>query len=90
MLLHSAAKKVFIDESGLRLWLKRSMWRSARGQAAFHVIDVRGSQQVFVIFADSNERGLVHHKFKEGGFNADAFKHLLEYCSQHSLIVKSS
>lgn len=83
MLLHSAVEKIYIDESGFRLWLKRSMGRSARGQRAFRVVDARGSQHVSVIFAVSSERGLMHHEFKEGGFNADAFKQFLECCSQH-------
>lgn len=35
MLRNSAAEKVYIDESGFRLWLKRSMGRAAEGQRAF-------------------------------------------------------
>ena len=33
------------------------------------------------IFAASNNRGLIHHSFKEGGCNAVDFKQFLEECS---------
>ena len=35
-----------------------------------------------MIFAVSNERRLIHHSFKEGGYRAGDFKQLLEECSE--------
>ena len=82
LLLHANIEKVYIDESGFHLWMRRSMGRSARGLPAFRLVSARQSKHMSTIFAVSNEQGLVHHTFKEGGFNAEAFKEFLEQCSQ--------
>ena len=81
LLFNTNAEKVCIDESGFHLQMRRSVARSARGQPAFRVVNARQSKQMSTIFAVSNEHGLVHHAFKEGGFNAEAFKEYLEQCS---------
>lgn len=84
-LLHNTViEKIYVDESGFRLWLKRTMGRSPRGERAFRFVNARGSQHVSVIFAVSSERGLIHHEFKEGGFRSNDFNNFLEDCSRRS------
>ena len=74
-------EKVFIDESGFRLWIKRSYGRSLRGERAIRVVNARGGGHMSVIFAVSQVTGLVHHDFVEGGFRADRFNSFLETIS---------
>lgn len=58
------------------------MGRAQRGQPAFRIVNARQSSHVSTIFAVSNERGLIHHAFKEGGYRAADFKQFLEECSE--------
>lgn len=81
LLQHGDLEKVYVDESGFRLWIKRSYGRSLRGQRAVRVVNARGSGHMSVIFAVSNVTGLVHHEFCEGGFRSDRFNAFLEACS---------
>ena len=81
LLQNGDVEKVYIDESGFRLWIKRSYGRSLRGERAVRVVDGRGGGHVSVIFAVSHTTGLVHHEFVNGGFRSQHFKAFLESCS---------
>ena len=43
LLRNAQTEKIYIDESGFRLWLKRSMGRAPRGQPAFRLVNARQS-----------------------------------------------
>ena len=75
-------EKVYIDESGFRLWSKRSYGRAPQGQPVVRVVDARNSGHYSTIFAVSNVHGLIHHDFKEGGYRHEDFNEFLSVCSQ--------
>ena len=82
LLRNANTEKVYINESGFHLWIRRTKGRSARGQPVFRIVNARQSKHMSTIFAVSSERGLLHHAFKEGGYNGAAFKEFLEECSR--------
>ena len=82
LLANAQTEKVFIDESGFHLWLKRSYGRSVRGARAFRQIDARGSPHMSIIFAVSSTHGLVRHDMREGGYRSQHFNAFLTSCSQ--------
>ena len=73
--------RIYVDESGFRLWLKRNQGRSLRGERAYRLVNARGSRNFYMIFAVSSETGLLHHSIEEGGFAGEDFKDFLEDCS---------
>lgn len=81
LLSNATTEKIYIDESGFRLWIRRGFGRAPRGTPAYRTVNSRQSGHMSVIFAVSNERGLVHHSFKEGGFRGTQFKEFIEECS---------
>ena len=82
LLANAQTEKVFIDESGFRLWLKRSYGRSVRGTRSFRQVDARGSPHMSIIFAVSSTHGLVRHDLREGGYRSQDFNAFLTSCSQ--------
>lgn len=82
LLANAQTEKVFIDESGFRLWLKRSYGRSVRGARSFRQVDARGSPHMSIIFAVSSTHGLVRHDLREGGYRSQDFNVFLTSCSQ--------
>ena len=77
LLRNALTEKIYIDESGFRLWLKRNQGRSLRGEKAYRLVNARGSQNFSMVFAVSCETGLLHHSIKEGGFKGWDFKDFL-------------
>ena len=77
LLRNANVEKVYIDESGFRLWIKRSYGRSVRGERAIRVVNARGGGHMSVIFAVSHVNGLIHHEFVEGGFRSNLFNAFL-------------
>lgn len=69
---------VFIDESGINLWCKRSRGRSFRGERAVRVVNGRRGYNLTMTFAVSHLNGLVHHDLQSGAMTCDSFKQFLE------------
>lgn len=76
-------EQIFIDETGFNLWLRRSRGRSRRGQRAVRVVGHRRGNNLSIIFAVSNVRGLLHHDIIEGGMNAERFVSFLQHISNN-------
>lgn len=81
LLRNAVTERVYLDESGFHLWTKRSYGRSTRGQRAARIVNARQSRHMSVIFAVSNQNGLLKHSFKEGGYRHNDFNAFLEECS---------
>ena len=73
MLRNGERELIFIDESGFRLWMKRSYGRAPRGQPAIRVVNARNSGHMSLIFAVSQTHGLLRHEFIEGGVKSARF-----------------
>lgn len=81
LLQNAVTERVYLDESGFHLWTKRSYGRSMRGQRAPRIVNARQSRHMSVIFAVSNQNGLLRHSFKEGGYRHEDFNAFLRDCS---------
>lgn len=79
-LLQSAVhhELIFIDETGFNLWLCRTRGRSQRGQRAVRIVNHRRGNNLTIVFAVSNTRGLVHYEICEGGMDGERFVNLLQ------------
>lgn len=82
-LLHEgvAQELIFIDESGINLWVRRTRGRAPRGQRAVRVVGGQRGRNFTVVFAVSNRSGLIHHDVFEGGMTAAKFNDFLEATS---------
>lgn len=92
-LMHVQAETelVFIDEAGINLWVRRTRGRAPRGQRAIRVVNGRRGQNLTIVFAISNRRGLLRHNLFEGGMKSERFIQFLETVSaanpQHRLTM---
>lgn len=73
---------VFIDESGINLWTRRTRGRAVVGSRAVRTVAGRRGKNFTVVFAVSNTRGLLHHDILEGGMTGDRFRQFLETVSE--------
>lgn len=82
-LLHEGVGQelIFIDESGINLWVRRTRGRAPRGHRAVRVVGGQRGRNFTVVFAVSNRRGLIHHDIFEGGMTGEKFKSFLENTS---------
>ena len=71
------AEIIFIDESGINLWLKRTRGRAIRGQRALRTVGGQRGRNLTMTFAVSSRRGLIHHNLMEGGMNRQSFRDFL-------------
>lgn len=69
---------IFIDESGINLWMRRNRGRAHRGERAFRIVGGRKSGNFTMVFAVSHIRGLVSHNLFQGGMTSERFKLFLE------------
>ena len=82
-LLHEGVGQelIFIDESGINLWVRRTRGRAPRGHRAVRVVGGQRGRNFTVVFAVSNRRGLIHHDVFEGGMTCEKFNTFLENTS---------
>ena len=62
---------VFFDEAGFNLWTARTRGRARIGEPAIRVVAGRRGHNLTVVFAVSNERGLLAHNLFIGGMTTD-------------------
>lgn len=83
-LLNEGVQKelIFIDEAGVNLHVKRTRGRAPSGQRAVRTVNGRRGPNFTICFAVSNQRGLMHHIYFEGGMTAEKFVRFLEDVSR--------
>lgn len=64
---------IFVDETGMNIWTKRSNGRSKIGQPATLMVNGQRGPNLTLILAISPVSGIVHQKFHTGGTNAATF-----------------
>lgn len=79
-----ATELVFIDESGINLWVRRTRGRARRGERAVRVVGGQRGRNFTVVFAISTRRGLIHHDIFEGGMTINRFHTFLQETSATS------
>lgn len=62
---------IFVDEAGFNLWTSRTRGRALIGEPAIRVVNGRRGRNLSMIFAVSQERGLLSHEIVEGAVNGD-------------------
>lgn len=78
---------VFIDEAGVNLHTKRTRGRAPEGQRAIRTVNGRRGPNFTICFAISNQRGLLHHVYMQGGMTGEQrheFYGYIFYCSYFS------
>jgi len=73
---------IFIDEAGVNLHVKRTRGRAPNAQRAVRTVNGRRGPNFTICFGVSNQRGLVHHIYFEGGMKAEKFVRFLEDVSR--------
>lgn len=79
-----ATELVYIDESGINLWVRRTRGRAPRGERAVRVVGGQRGRNFTVVFAISSRRGLVHHNIFEGGMTIARFHTFIQETSATS------
>lgn len=64
---------IFIDETGVNLYTKRTRGRAPVGQRAVRTINGRRGPNFTMLLAVSNQRGLLHHSYFQGGMTGPRF-----------------
>lgn len=72
---------VFIDETGLNMWLTRSHGWSIIGAPCVTEVDTQRGKRVTLIAAIAPGHGLIHHDVIRGGLTADLFQDFLSELS---------
>ena len=72
---------VFIDETGMNLWLSRTRGWSLIGERCVFEVDTQRGGNFTVVAAISPSHGLLHHQTSESGFTRVAFSQFLDELS---------
>ncbi|MEE4247436.1 MAG: transposase [Kangiellaceae bacterium] len=65
--------KVFVDEFGFDLWMRRSIGRAPRGQRAYRRVATQKGPRLTVCLAISPSFGLVHYQLYHAGMTKERF-----------------
>lgn len=72
---------IFVDESGFNLFVTRTRGRAPVGSRAVRVVGGSRGPNFTFILGVSNQRGLIHHEFYQGGTTAVRFNEWLQSAS---------
>lgn len=75
-------EKIYIDEAGINLWMKRQRGRALRGQRAVRIVGGQRGGNFTIVFAVSSTRGLINHRLMDGGMTSVRFNEFLQETSQ--------
>ncbi len=64
---------IFINETGVNLYTKRTRGRAPRGQRAIRTVNGRRGPNFTMLLAVSNQRGLIYHQYFQGGMTGQRF-----------------
>ena len=73
--------RVYVDETGLNLWLSRTRGRAAVGSRAARIVCGQRGRNMTVLMAVSDQAGVVYHEISWGGVDAERFRVFLENLS---------